>query len=166
MQPDEILQAASAAGLTIACAESITGGDVVSALIAVSGASAVVLGGVVAYTAEVKVSVLGVDRGVIDRYGVVSEEVALAMARRARELFGASIGLATTGVAGPDPHGGKAPGTVCVASVGPYGETATTSHFTGDRETVRGAAVAQALATIGDATRSDLSHGVTGLEHN
>jgi len=145
MLPEDILSTARARGLTIACAESLTGGALASALIAVPGASDAVAGGVVAYTIPVKVSVLGVDAAVIEQYGVVSEEVALAMARRARELFGASAGVATTGVAGPADHGGKAAGTVCVASVGPWGEHAATAVHEGGREAVRAAAVGDAL---------------------
>jgi len=145
MQPEAIIEEASARGLTIACAESITGGALCSALVAIPGASAVVAGGVVAYTIGAKVSVLGVDAGVIERFGVVSEEVALAMARRARDLYRADIAVATTGAAGPEGHGGKAAGTVCVASVGPMGEGSATAVHVGDRAAVREAAVADAL---------------------
>jgi len=148
MQPDALIAAATARGLTIACAESLTGGAVASALVAVPGASDAVAGGVVAYTIAAKVRVLGVNAAIIEDYGVVSEEVALAMARRARELFGASAGVGTTGVAGPASHGGKPAGTVCVASVGPAGEFATTAVHGGDRAAVREHAVGDALALL------------------
>jgi len=148
MLPEAIIAEASARGLTIACAESITGGALCSALIAVPGASVVVAGGVVAYTVEAKVDVLGVDAGVIESFGVVSEQVALAMARRVRELYRADVGVATTGAAGPEGHGGKAAGTVCVASVGPMGEGFASAIHEGDRTAVREAAVADALAIL------------------
>jgi len=148
MRPEAIIAAATARGLTIACAESLTGGAVASALVAVPGASDAVAGGVVAYTIPAKVSVLGVDAAVIEEFGVVSEQVALAMARRARELFGASAGVGTTGVAGPASHGGKPAGTVCVASVGPAGEFAATAVHPGDRSAVRESAVGDALALL------------------
>jgi len=148
MRPDEIIAKAVARGLTIACAESVTGGAVSSALISVPGSSDAVAGGVVAYTIAAKERVLGVDGGLIERHGVVSEEVAIAMARCVRELFGAEVGVATTGVAGPASHGGKPAGTVCVASVGPRGEHAVTVFHEGDREAVRSAAVADALSAL------------------
>lgn len=148
MLPDDIVSLAARRGLTLATAESLTGGAVAAALVAVPGASAAFIGGTVAYTAEAKARVLGVESRVIAEFGVVSEEVAIAMARGARELFGADVAVATTGVAGPEPHDGKAPGTVCVASVGPAGERATTSAFCGGRAAVREAAVREALALL------------------
>ena len=166
MRPEAVVELAAAHGLTIATAESLTGGAVASTLVSVPGASAVVLGGVVAYTAAVKVDVLGVDRALIAAHGVVSEEVALAMARRAAALFGADLAVSTTGVAGPEPHDGKVPGTVCLASVGQGGEMATTEAFEGDRVAVRAATVRRALELLELAARGDFSHGVTGVEHN
>lgn len=148
MLPEEIIATAVGRGLTIACAESVTGGAVASALVSVPGASDAVAGGVVAYTIPAKERVLGVDPAVIEEHGVVSEEVALAMAHRARELFGADVGVGTTGVAGPASHGGKPAGTICVASVGPGGEHAATAVHDGSRGAVREAAVADALAAL------------------
>ena len=164
MLPEAAVRAAIARGVTIACGESLTGGLVCSALISVPGASKAVAGGVVAYTAAAKVEVLGVPMDVIDAYGVVSEEVALAMARRAQELFGASVGVGTTGAAGPTRHGAKEAGTVCVASVGPAGEFASTTLHKGDRAAVREAAVVDALAVLGHALGETRPHHVTGLE--
>jgi len=164
MRPELVVAAAKKGGLTIACGESVTGGLVCAALVSVPGASDAVAGGVVAYTIPAKVGVLGVDPGIIAEHGVVSEEVALAMARRAQQLFGASVGLGTTGAAGPTQHGGKPAGTVCVASVGPAGEFAVTSHHSGDREAVREAAVADALAVLGHALGETHHQPVTRLE--
>jgi nicotinamide-nucleotide amidase len=104
-----------AAGRTLACAESLTGGGVGARLTSVAGASDYFLGAAVVYTAEAKRNVLGVTQETIDGPGVVSEECAREMAAGARRLFGADVGLALTGAAGPEPHGGAGPGTVWVA---------------------------------------------------
>lgn len=104
-----------AAGRTLACAESLTGGGVGARLTSVTGASDYFVGSAVVYTAEAKRDVLGVSQETIDGPGVVSEGCALEMAAGARRLFGADVGLALTGAAGPDPHAGADPGTVWVA---------------------------------------------------
>ena len=162
--PEQVVAAAADAGLTIACAESLTGGALCAALVSVPGASAVLRGGVVAYAADVKADVLGVDPELIERYGVVSTEVAVAMADRVRILLGADVGLATTGAAGPEPHGGMAPGTVAVASVGPYGTVAWERQHDGDREAVRALAVADALEAGLHALGETPPQGISGWE--
>jgi len=134
-------------GWTIATAESATGGLVSAALTAVSGSSAVVRGGVVAYTAEVKVGVLGVDRGVLDRSGVVSEETALAMAAGARRALGADVAVAITGSAGPDALEQPA-GTMVFAVETPEAARVRTLRFPGDRERVRTYATTAALHLV------------------
>jgi len=101
-------------GLTLAVMESFTGGLLADTITNVPGSSAYFLAGYVAYQPEVKAA-LGVDMEIIRRHGVVSDEVAAAMARAARERAGAHIGIGTTGVAGPDPLEGKPPGTVHIA---------------------------------------------------
>jgi len=136
------------ARLTIAAAESCTGGLIAAGLTAHPGASEYFLGGVVAYSREVKVNVLGVPEDVIDRYGMVSEEVALVMARGICKLTGAEIGIAATGLAGPDGDGSDIPvGTVCIALYNGSG-TAQTHLFTGTREQVRQAAAKKALEML------------------
>jgi nicotinamide-nucleotide amidase len=102
-------------GLTIAAAESLTGGLVTAALTTVPGSSAAVRGGIVAYAADLKNALLGVDAELLARVGTVHRDVALAMARGARERLGASVGVATTGVAGPDPADGQPVGAVHIA---------------------------------------------------
>jgi nicotinamide-nucleotide amidase len=87
--------------LTIATAESITGGAVADALVSVPGASAAFRGGVVAYDNAIKTSLLGVDPALIAAHGAVSSEVAAAMAAGARDRLGADVAIATTGIAGP-----------------------------------------------------------------
>jgi PncC family amidohydrolase len=104
-----------ARGLTVGTAESLTGGLVAAALTTVPGASAVFRGGIVAYATDLKHSLLGVAPGLLARVGAVHQEVALSMARGAREHLSADIGLATTGVAGPDPVDGQPVGTVHIA---------------------------------------------------
>jgi nicotinamide-nucleotide amidase len=126
-----VLRLLRGADRTIACAESLTGGSVSGRLASVAGASASFAGSIVAYTAEAKREVLGVSTETIERDGVVSEACALEMASGARRLFGADVGLSTTGVAGPDPHDGHDPGTVWVAL-----DAADRSHARGFR--VRG----------------------------
>ena len=136
------------AGLTLACAESLTGGSVCAALVDVPGASDVVKGGIVAYDVDAKRARLGVPVGVLDTQGPVSQSVAAAMARGARRVLDADVAVATTGAAGPDGHGGQPPGTVIVAVAGPRGERVVTLHFEGDRNEVRRAAVVAALSQL------------------
>ncbi|CAN5726388.1 competence/damage-inducible protein A [soil metagenome] len=106
----------SARALTIATAEGCTGGNVAHKLTSVSGSSQYFLGGLIAYANEVKVRELGVDPAVLERHGAVSEEVARAMAEGVRRKFGTTIGVATTGVAGPTGGTDEKPvGTVWIA---------------------------------------------------
>ena len=90
-------------GLTLATAESCTGGRVAERITALPGVSAVYRGGVVSYWTSVKADVLGVPQETLDVYGAVSEETARAMAEGARRITGADIAVSVTGVAGPDP---------------------------------------------------------------
>lgn len=112
----------SASGLTLAMAESCTGGMVASRITDVAGSSAYFLGGAVTYSNEAKTALLGVSAATLEEHGAVSEEVAIEMAEGARRRFGAALGVGVTGVAGP---GGGTPdkpvGTVHVALAGPGG---------------------------------------------
>ncbi|MCU1432046.1 MAG: CinA domain protein [Actinotalea sp.] len=156
------------AGLTVAVAESLTGGAVIEALIAVPGASACVRGGVVAYAADLKMALLGVPADLIADVGTVHPDVARAMAAGIRERLAADVGIATTGVAGPGPQEGRAAGTFHVAVVGPWGadvrsgapaagpaEDTAGPDRTTVRRTARDAALALAVsvATSGTAPR-------------
>ena len=105
--------------LTLATAESLTGGLVGAALTAVPGASAVYRGGVISYATDLKARLLGVPAGLLAREGAVHPEVAEAMAAGVRRVTGADYGLAVTGVAGPEPQDGKPVGTVHIALTGP-----------------------------------------------
>lgn len=113
----ELIAVLAARGLTVAVAESLTGGELVAELTRPAGASAVVLGGVVVYATELKHSLVGVDQVLLDAHGPVHADVADQLARGVRTRLAvagrpADIGLATTGVAGPDAQGGRPPGTV------------------------------------------------------
>jgi nicotinamide-nucleotide amidase len=128
-------------GLTLGLAESLTGGLVASRLVNVVGASAWFRGAVVSYASDVKYDVLGVPEG-----PVVSEEAARSMAEGARRVLGADVGLAITGVAGPDPQDGQAPGTVYVGLALPGQPTeAVALSVPGDRDRIRQYATISAL---------------------
>ncbi|RHA43909.1 CinA family protein, partial [Cellulomonas rhizosphaerae] len=128
-------------GLSVATAESLTGGLVCARLVSVPGASDVVRGSVVAYATDLKASVLGVDADLLAARGPVDADVALAMARGVRIRLGADVGLATTGVAGPGPADGHAAGTVLVAVSTPWADESLELHVHGDRSAVREASV-------------------------
>lgn len=151
-----LLQALGRRGWTVAVAESLTGGLVTAALVDVPGASRTVRGGVVAYATDLKASLLDVDSTLLDERGAVDPDVATAMAEGVRRLLGADVGLATTGVAGPDPQDGHAPGTVHLAVVGPgLAHTARIDVSGASRAEVRARATAAvidlALAQVGSA---------------
>ena len=123
--------------LTVSCAESCTGGNIAHRITQVAGSSAYFLGSVVSYSNDVKAKVLGVSRSDLDRYGAVSRQVAIQMARGAAKLMQTDCAIATTGIAGPD--GGtkfKPVGTVWIAVK--YGDTevAELIQFHGNRENV------------------------------
>jgi nicotinamide-nucleotide amidase len=144
-----VLDLCRANGLTLATAESCTGGLVSARLTAVPGASAVFKGGVVSYANDVKERALGVPAEVLERHGAVSAEAAKAMAEGARAQLGADVGVAVTGVAGPDGGTAEKPvGLVFVHAVGPSGEEARRSELPGDRDMIRGRAAAAALHLV------------------
>ncbi|MDQ7880125.1 CinA family protein [Microbacterium sp. QXD-8] len=128
-------------GWSIAAAESLTGGRVTATLVDVPGASAHVRGGIVAYATEVKASLLGVDAALLADRGPVDPDIALQMAEGVRRVLRADVGLATTGVAGPDPQGGKPVGTVHVAVATPEEVVVSTLSLTGSRDEIRTQAV-------------------------
>ena len=159
---DEVHQALLARGQTLAVAESLTGGLLGAAITGVPGASATFRGGVVAYATELKTALLGVDAGLLGRVGPVDPGVAAAMAVGVRERLGATYGLATTGVAGPDPQDGRLPGEVYVAVSGPGGELPRRLELAGDRAAVRDAAVTGALALLADVLANPPGRDSTG----
>jgi nicotinamide-nucleotide amidase len=143
-----LVAALAARGETLAVAESLTGGALTAALVDVPGASAVLRGGVVAYATELKQTLLGVDEALLAAHGAVDADVARQMAEGARTRLGATWGVATTGVAGPEPQDGQAPGTVFVAVAGPPGIRVEELLLPGGRAEVRAATVRRVLLLL------------------
>ena len=135
-------------GQTLAVAESLTGGLLSAAFVAVPGVSRVFRGGLIVYSTDLKATLAGVDADLLAAKGPVDPDVALALARGARERCGADWGLATTGVAGPDPQDGVAVGTVYVAIAGPGTEAVRQVDLDGDRLRIRAGAVEAVLALL------------------
>jgi len=143
----EVIDALRARGETVSTAESLTAGSLSSAIVSIAGASDVFIGGLTAYQDEIKISHLGVDPEVLNEYTSVSEQVAVEMARGAMKTFGTTWAIATTGVAGPNPLDGHPVGAVWVAIQGPVCQSIELS-LSGERESVRNAATASAIATF------------------
>ena len=135
--------------LTLATAESCTGGLVAARLTSVAGSSDVFRGSLVAYSDDLKERELGVPRELLESHGAVSAEAAQAMARGARDRLGTDVAVSVTGIAGP--NGGteeKPVGLVFLSAVGPDGEEARRIDLPGDRDMVRGRATAAALHLV------------------
>jgi nicotinamide-nucleotide amidase len=147
-----------ARGFTVAVAESLTGGLLAAAITSVPGASAVFRGSVTAYATEIKASVLGVDADLLAREGAVHPEVARQMAAGVRRLFTATVGVATTGVAGPTEQDGKPVGLVYVghsSALSGLGPSAEELRLNGDREAIRAQTVLRALELVVKAEDQD-----------
>lgn len=144
----EVVEALRRAGLTVATAESLTGGLVCAALTDVAGASVVVRGCVVAYATDLKARVLGVDPDLLAASGAVHEDVAGQMAVGVCRVLGADVGVATTGVAGPDPQDGQPVGTVFVAVAHAGDVHVQPLSLRGDRPGIRRDTVAAALDLV------------------
>ena len=138
-------------GLTVAVAESLTGGLVVAELTNVAGSSAVVRGGVVAYATDLKHELLGVDAKLLAEVGAVHADVAGQMAAGVAAKLGATIGLSTTGVAGPDAQGDQPVGTVFVGLAVAGHITTHRLHLSGSRHEIRRATVDACLELLGEA---------------
>jgi len=135
-------------GRTVATAESLTGGLLCATLVSVPGASDVVRGGIVAYAADLKASLLDVPQALLAEVGAVDRATAVSMAQGVRERVGSSYGVATTGVAGPDPAEGKPVGLVFVAVAGPSGVEVRELQLAGERADIRAGAVDAALGLL------------------
>ena len=146
--PARVLALLQERGETLATAESLTGGRLAAALTGVPGASKSFVGGVVAYATSVKQDLLGVPASLVERFGVISAECALAMARGAAGVTGAAWGIGTTGVAGPDGQDGHRPGTVHVGLVGPGVSTALALELVGGREAIQDRTCVEALSAL------------------
>ena len=143
-------------GQTLATAESLTGGMLGAAITAIPGASAVYRGGVIAYATELKTVLLGVPAGLLAQHGPVHPDVAAAMAAGVRGRLGATWGLATTGVAGPDPVAGLPPGTVHIGASAGVPATRALA-LAGERNDIRRDTVGEALKLLWELLREDAS---------
>ena len=144
----DLLALLDARGLTLATAESCTGGLIAAALTAIPGSSSVVACGYVTYSNAAKAAMLGIPMGVIEGYGAVSDTVARRMAEGALRASGAGIAVSCTGIAGPGgATPGKPTGLVHMAAARRDGATlAIRRVFPGDRTAVRAATVAEVLS--------------------
>ncbi|MER7053128.1 MULTISPECIES: CinA family protein [unclassified Streptomyces] len=152
----DVVRLLTVKGETLAVAESLTGGMVASAITAVPGASKAFRGSVTAYATELKREMLGVDAALLAARGAVDPQVAAQMAAGVRKTLGADWGIATTGVAGPDPQDGQPVGTVFVAVDGPVGADDGSAsggkvealRLNGDRAEIRMESVRSVLALL------------------
>jgi PncC family amidohydrolase len=144
----EVVAVLGGRSLTLATAESVTGGGLGAVVTAVPGASAVYAGGVVSYATRVKQELLGVPAELVARHGVVSAACAEAMAEVVRRVVGADLGVSTTGVAGPEPQEGKAVGLVYVAVADGTSTVSRELRLAGDREAIRAATSHGALRLL------------------
>lgn len=143
----EVLKALE--GRTLVTAESCTGGGIGAALTAVPGSSSVYKGGIISYTNWVKHHLLGVDEGLLETVGAVSAQVAEAMARGARQALQADVAVSVTGLAGPGgDEFGNPVGTVYIGYCDDNKNFSRKFCFAGDRETVRQAAIQEALKLV------------------
>jgi nicotinamide-nucleotide amidase len=144
-----------ARGETVATAESLTAGMVGAALTSIPGSSATYRGGLIVYAADLKTQLAGVPAELLAARGAVNPEVAIALATGVRDRLGATWGLGLTGVAGPDPQDGVAPGRVFLGLAGPFGPPQVNElSLTGDRGAIRTAAVRAGLTMIYDSVIS------------
>jgi nicotinamide-nucleotide amidase len=149
----ELVATLTARNLTVAVAESLTGGLLVAEIVRIPGASAVLNGGVVAYNTAIKHTVLGVDETLLAEHGPVHPDVARQMAAGVRSALAvqgspADIGVATTGVAGPGPQDGQPAGTVYLGLSRGEQAWAVPLRLSGDRAEIRAQAVTHALEAV------------------
>lgn len=143
-----VARALAVAGLTVAVAESATGGLVLARLTDVPGVSAVLRGGMVVYATDTKTAVAGIDPALLAAHPPVSEPVTEALAVAVRERFDADIGVATTGVAGPAEQDGVPVGTCIWAVADRAGSAVWSRDLTGDRDTIRARLATAALDAV------------------
>jgi nicotinamide-nucleotide amidase len=139
---------------TLATAESLTGGLVAATIVEIPGVSSVYRGGFVVYATELKGTLAGVPAGLLEERGPVDPDVAAKLAEGARERCGADWGLATTGVAGPEPQDDKPVGLVYVAVAGPTGTRVSELKLPGNRAEVRTESVTAVLQLLTDILRT------------
>ena len=133
---------------SICVAESITGGGLGQVLTQIPGSSKVFIGGVIAYSDELKVSELDVSKSDLEKYSAVSEQVAIAMAKGALKKFKADFAVSTTGVAGPGAAYGQKAGTAWIGVASKKEAFAINLSLPGKRDVIRHAIIASALAAL------------------
>lgn len=153
-----LLDTCAALGLSIAAAESLTGGRFISTLVDVPGASTVVRGGLVTYATDLKASLAGVDADHLEETGPIDPVVAAQMAVGAANACVADIGMSCTGVAGPDSQDGHEVGLVYTAIAFGGQATVIEHHFTGDRNEIRNLSVAAMINSL-NSFITKLAHG-------
>ncbi|MDG4802245.1 CinA family protein [Micromonospora sp. WMMD980] len=149
-------------GETLATVESLTGGLLAAAIVEIPGVSSIYRGGLVVYATELKATLAGVPEDLLAARGPVDPDVAVALAEGGRRRCGADWGLATTGVAGPEPQDGKPVGLVYVAVAGPAGAEVRRLDLDGGRDHIRTAAVVEALRMF--AERIPLAHAAEAAD--
>ncbi|MFJ9079227.1 CinA family protein [Streptomyces sp. NPDC102278] len=152
----EVLRLLAESDQSLAVAESLTGGMVAAVITSVPGASKAFRGSVTAYATELKHRVLGVNAELLAAEGAVNAQVALEMAAGVRRVMGASWGIATTGVAGPDPQDGQPVGTVFIAVVGPRGRKTARLWLNGSRTEIRRESARTVLELLSSELRENL----------
>ncbi|WP_319463904.1 CinA family protein [Micromonospora sp. RTP1Z1] len=135
---------------TLATVESLTGGLLSASIVEIAGVSGVYRGGLVVYATELKSELAGVPEELLTERGPVDPDVAVALAEGGRRRCGADWGLATTGVAGPEPQDGKPVGLVYVAVAGPGGTDVRRLDLDGGRDHIRSAAMIEALRLLSE----------------
>jgi nicotinamide-nucleotide amidase len=143
-----VVHALAERGETLAAVESLTGGLLSSTIVEIAGASRVFRGGLVVYDTELKSSLAGVPAELLADRGPVDPDVAVALAEGGRRRCAADWCLATTGVAGPEPQGGKPVGMVFVAVAGPDGSVVRHLDLDGGRDAIRSGAVTAVLRLL------------------
>ena len=147
--PEILLHHLNRLNLTIATAESCTGGNIAHEITSISGSSSAFMGSVVAYSNDIKHRVLGVNNETLNLYGAVSIPTVVEMAHGACHVIGTDCSIVTSGIAGP---GGGTPdkpvGTVCIAVKTPWGVISDTHHFPGNRQRVIDRATTSAIITL------------------
>ena len=142
----QLLDALLDRGLTLATAESCTGGLLGKESTDLSGSSAAYLGGVISYSNEVKHQILGVSQDDLDSFGAVSKPVAIQMAEGVRRVIGSDLGVGITGIAGPNSDNTQKPvGLVYLAASNGEQTLVRERHFSGDRSAVRAQSCAAAI---------------------
>lgn len=153
VEPSSLITILRQSGLSIATAESLTGGGLCARLVDVSGASDVVLGGICTYATSHKTIQLQVDPELLASHGPVHPRVAAQMAQGVQRLFRADVAIATTGVAGPGPADGHCAGTVFIACL--VKEHLEVAHYqlSGERNQVRDLAIRAAICLTEETLR-------------